>query len=162
MFLFEPVIFATDPPTGPDPDRDLAVRTRKRRVRFASRADALANFAERGPFATLDRRSLQAYVDYGFVPGADGEVQLACNPEDEADVYVMASAHNGYAELPKVTCPVTVARGAESRSFSAEDMQAVVERLPNPSYREFAGLGHFGPLEQPELMAQAAVESLGL
>lgn len=157
LYLFEPVVFPVDPPSGPDPDRPLALRTRKRRTTFASRDEALTAFGSRGPFSTLDPRVLGAYVDEGFSPGPDGSIQLRCAPDDEADVYVMASGHRGYVELPSVTCPVWVGHGEQSTSFTEGQTRAVADRLPRGTFVEGPGLGHFGPLEEPEHFAEAVV-----
>lgn len=162
MFLYEPVVFPHEAPTGADPERELAVRTRRRRRTFSSPQEALEKFSSRGPFTGLTAEALQAYVDYGFTKALDGSIELACHPDDEADVYVMASAHDGFSRLSQVQCPVTVARGAQSESFSADDMKAVADRLPGGRYLEYAGMGHFGPLEQPELIAAEALSALNL
>jgi pimeloyl-ACP methyl ester carboxylesterase len=155
LYLFEPVIFTASPPTGPDPERDLAVRTRRRRPSFSSRDEALKTFALRGPFATLDPAALAAYVDHGFDAQPDGSVTLALAPDDEAEVYVMASAHDGFDHLAEITCPVTVAHGSESTSFTADHMRTVAERMSSSTFVEWHGLGHFGPLEQPAEFAEA-------
>lgn len=162
LFVFEPVIFPVDPPAGPDAGRDLAIRARKRRRAFASRREAYENFASKGPFKSLAPAALQAYVDYGFTDADDGSVELACDPNDEAAVYVMASAHDGYARLAEVTCPVTVARGAKSHSFSSGDMRLVAEQFPRGAYREYDDQGHFGPLEKPSLMAAEVLAALNI
>lgn len=159
LVLFEPVVFAADPPTGPDPQRDLAVRSRKRRAVFPSRPEALANFREKGPFRHLVPAALEAYVDHGFAALPSGEVELRCRPDDEAEVYVMASAHDAYQHLAEVRCPVSVVRGATSGAFSSDEMRAVVDRLPEARFLELEGIGHFGPLENPAQFAEVVVQS---
>lgn len=159
LYLFEPVIFTDNPPLGPDPDRDLAVRTRRRRETFSSRDEALQTFSSRGPFAALDPAELAAYVDYAFEPLEDGSVTLRLPANDEAEVYVMASAHNGFVDLPKVQCPVTLAHGSESKSFTEEHMRTVADRIPNGSFVQWEGLGHFGPLEKPAEFAQTVTKA---
>lgn len=158
LFLFEPVVFANDPPAGPMPDRDLAIRARRRRSSFASRSEALQTFTERGPFTRLDPETLELYVDHGFESADDGSIHLRCQPSDEAEIYVMATAHGGYVGLPNVRCPVVVGHGETSTSFTAADMRAVAERLPYGRVHEFTGLGHFGPLESPKTFASAVLD----
>jgi pimeloyl-ACP methyl ester carboxylesterase len=155
LYLFEPVIFTHNPPPGPDPDRDLAVRTRRRRSVFASRNEALKTFSTRGPFATLDPLALEAYIDHGFENLDDGSIALRLPPDEEAEVYVMASAHNGFVELPSVRCHVTLAHGSKSMSFTEEHMRTVTERIPDSTFVQWEGMGHFGPLEQPKAFAEA-------
>lgn len=159
LYLFEPVVFTEEPPAGPDPERDLAQRTLRRRVSFTSRADARAQFASRGPFASLDPAALDAYTNYGFVEQPDGSVTLRCTPEDEAEVYIMASAHDGFSHLQDVKCRTVIAHGSQSRSFTKDHMMAVQARLSDSSFEEWEGLGHFGPLEQPRAFARALIST---
>jgi pimeloyl-ACP methyl ester carboxylesterase len=159
LYLFEPVIFPDIPPLGPDPDRDLAVRTRRRQATFASRQDALEKFGSRGPFASLDAAALEAYVDNAFHHHDDGSLTLKLAPDDEAEVYVMASAHQGYVRLPEVQIRVTIAHGSTSTSFTESHMQAITSRLPNATLAEWEGLGHFGPLERPKAFADAVIRT---
>jgi pimeloyl-ACP methyl ester carboxylesterase len=65
----------------------------------------------------------------------------------------MASAHDAYARLPDVTCPVAVACGSESEGCPPERAQSYVELLPRGRSEVLPGLGHLGPLENPELVA---------
>lgn len=160
MFLYEPVIFAQDPPLGPQPERDLAVRTLKRRSSFPSIDDARTNFSTRGPFSTLDARSLEGYLRDGFIRRPDGSVELACDPRDESAVYVWAGAHTGFTSLQDVECPVEIGLGTDSTSFAVEDMEPVVDRMPHATLTEWTGLGHFGPLENPAAFADRAIIAL--
>ncbi len=159
LYLFEPVVFTDEPPKGPWPDRELAVRTRKRRAQFASRTEALDAFATKGPFMNLDRRALEAYIDFGFSTSEDGTVSLRCNPDDEADVYVMGSAHDAYLNLNHVEIPTTIAHGELSTSFSSEEMRMVADKLPSARFEEYDGLGHFGPLEDPDRFSSQVVKT---
>jgi pimeloyl-ACP methyl ester carboxylesterase len=157
LYLFEPVIFTDIPPLGPDPERELAVRTRRRQAQFASRQEALEKFSSRGPFAALDAAVLETYVDKAFEHHSDGTISLKLAPDDEAEVYVMASAHDGYVRLPEVRTRTTVAHGATSTSFTETHMRAVADRLPDGSFAQWNDVGHFGPLEHPREFAEAVV-----
>jgi pimeloyl-ACP methyl ester carboxylesterase len=159
LYLFEPVVFPIEPPSGPDHDRDLAIKARKRRSEFPSRQDALEAFKTRGPFVNLDIRALDAYVDFGFEQHTDGKVTLRCQPEDEASVYVMASAHDGFTHLNRVACPTKLVRGDQSVAFSEDQMRQVVNRLPNGQFTTMSNATHFGPLEHPEQFAADVVSA---
>lgn len=162
LVLFEPVLFLDEPPKGPDPDRDLALRTRKRRRSFGSAEEAVRNFSSRGPFASLDARALEAYVAGGFRTEQDGSVTLRCDPEHEALVYTWASAHHGFTHLDVVECPTWIAHGSTSTSFSADHQRAIAERLPRGTFLEMADLGHFGPLEDPERFVDVALTAFAV
>lgn len=155
LFLFEPVIFTHEPPLGPDTERDLAIRTLKRRRTFDSKQDAFDQFSTRGPFKTLHASCLNAYLDYAFETRSDGSLSLRCKPEDEAQVYIMATAHTAFSRLNSLQCPTVVIHGQESRSFTEEHMRKVAERIPQGRFKQRANEGHFGPLEHPEEFANA-------
>jgi pimeloyl-ACP methyl ester carboxylesterase len=156
LYCFEPIVF---PPTGPFPDatggNPLAHSARRRREIFGSREEAFDNYASKPPFDRLAHEALHAYVDHGFADLADGRVRLKCRGETEARVYENSLGHDAYDRLPEVRCPVTVACGATSDNFGAALVDALVERLPRARPEVVPGVGHFGPLEDPALLAQS-------
>jgi len=156
IYCFEPVIVAADPPLGRDDDSVLGARARHRRPTFASRDEALHHYASKPPLAGVAPEALQAYVDHGF-DDAGGEVRLKCDPEHEATVYEMATAHDAYGRLPEIACPVAVACGSESEGCTPDRARGHVDRLPRGHTEVLAGLGHLGPLERPDLVASSVV-----
>jgi pimeloyl-ACP methyl ester carboxylesterase len=154
LYCFEPIVF---PPTGPFPSATggnaLADSARRRREVFDSRQDAFENYASKAPFDRLAPDVLRAYVDHGFADLDDGRVRLKCRGETEARVYENGLGHDAYDHLPEVRCPVTVARGATSDTYSDALVEALVERLPRARSEVVPGVGHFGPLEDPALLA---------
>ncbi len=155
LYCFEPVVVAADPPLGRDPGNWLAARVRRRREVFASREEAYASYASKPPLAALAPAVLRSYVEHGFQDLANGRVALKCRPEHEALMAEMASAHDGFVHLPEVACPVTVARGTASEGFPPRVVESLVARLPRGRAEHLEGLGHFGPLEQPDVVAQS-------
>ncbi len=158
LHLFEPII----PPVGslsaepgmPNPMADTAER---RRATFASRAEALDNYASKPPLNRLRADALHAYVRHGFV--ADGEgpgVRLACRPADEAAVFRGAAHHGAFDLLDQIHCPVVVACGREDFG-PALFAPAIAEALPSGRLEHFAHLGHFGPLQAPDEVAASVV-----
>jgi len=160
LYLYEPVVMPSDWDPGSARANPLAEGARRRRPVFASRDAAYENFAGKPPFSVLDRDALRAYVDHGFADEADGSVRLKCEPEHESRVYSMGPQHRAYDELDRVTCPVTVARGALTAGPAAF-AEPVVERLPAGRLEVFDDLGHFGPLEAPARIAAAIEAALG-
>jgi pimeloyl-ACP methyl ester carboxylesterase len=167
LYLFEPVVVpAWVLPPGVD-EVPLAVGARRRREVFPSRADAFANFASKPPFGDLDPDALDRYVEDGFeeVPEHDGgdgtAVRLRCHRLDEAEVYTEGTRHTAFAHLGEVACPVTLAFGSQTDAFGREIMEADAAPLPDATVVELADLGHFGPLQQPGLVAASVVEALG-
>jgi pimeloyl-ACP methyl ester carboxylesterase len=156
LYCFEPIVF---PPTGPFPSSNggnpLADSARRRREVFDSRQDAFDNYASKPPFDRLAPEVLRAYVDHGFADLKDGRVRLKCQGETEARVYENGLRHYAYDHLPEVRCPVTVACGAASDTYSVALVDALVERLPRARPEVVPGVGHFGPLEDPALLARS-------
>jgi pimeloyl-ACP methyl ester carboxylesterase len=156
LYLYEPVVmpaqWAADT-VGSNPLADGALR---RRPVFDSRDAAYENFAVKPPFSVLDPAALRAYVDHGFEDEPDGTVRLKCAPEHESQVYRMGPQHNAFERLHEVTCPVTVARGGLADFGPAAVAQPVAEALPDGRLEVFEDLGHFGPLEDPAAVAEAA------
>ncbi|MEJ5254535.1 MAG: alpha/beta hydrolase [Acidimicrobiales bacterium] len=157
LYLFEPVVFPPEiarvaSSTGANPLAEGALR---RRAEFDSLDAAFDNFAAKPPFSSLDPAALRAYVEHGFAPTPAGTVRLKCRPEHEAQVYRMGAAHDAFAHLDRVTCPVVVARGAATGPGPASFVERIVGALPHGRVEEHPELGHFGPLERPDLIATA-------
>ncbi len=153
LYCFEPVIVPADPPLGRDLGNWLAAGARRRREVFASREEALANYAGKPPFDRWTAEALAGYVEHGFADQPDGSVRLKCRGEHEALVYEMATAHDGFARLGEVRCPVLVARGGDTEAMSPPALNGLVERLPDARIEVLPGLAHFGPLEDPAAVA---------
>jgi pimeloyl-ACP methyl ester carboxylesterase len=157
LWLFEPI--APPPgalPANPAGGNPLAEGAARRRSTFPSAAAALENYAAKPPLSRLRADALHAYVRHGFVPdpGGDGSVHLACRPADEARTYQQAGAHDGFARLGEVACPVVIACGDEAFG-PALFTGAIAEALPKGRLEPFGQLGHFGPLEAPDRVAAA-------
>jgi len=154
LYLYEPVVFPGEAPPTPGPN-PLAAGALKRREQFDSYAAAYENFASKPPLQVLHPDALRAYVEHGFAAQPDGSVRLKCRPASESAVYTMGAQHSAWAHLDEVTCPVTVARGADAPFTPASFAPGIVGRLPHGRLEEHPHLGHFGPLEDPAVIATA-------
>ena len=161
LYCYEPVIAPTDDPPPPSATREnpLAVGARRRREVFESRDDALARYASKPPFAGFADGALRAYVDWGFDDLDDGSVRLKCRGENEARIYEWGFSHDAYRRLGEVHCPVTVAYGERTTAMGAAVCEPVAARLPAARLEVLPGLTHFGPLEDPEAVAQAVLQA---
>jgi len=159
IYCFEPVVLPAEPPPVEVADNPMSARARRRRDTFPSAADAVANFAAKPPFRELDPEVLRLYVDEGLTPvpadeGGDGKaVRLRCRRDHEAAIYAHAALHGAYAGLPAVACPVTLACGSRTDSFGPEVLGLLAARLDRARIEVLPGIGHFGPLEDPVLVA---------
>jgi pimeloyl-ACP methyl ester carboxylesterase len=163
LYCFEPVIYPGDEPLAPLTEGNpLATGALRRRQVFASRRDALANFAAKPPFDRVDPDALARYVDNGFAPLDGGGIELRCTREHEAQIFAHAFSHDAYAHLAEVSCPVTLACGAETGpgGFGPDILATFALRLASPTTVVFPGLGHFGPLEDPAEVAISLGDAL--
>lgn len=164
LYCYEPVVFpsALVPPQGAESGGNyLAEGARRRRDRFASREEAVANFSSKPPLDVLRHDALWAYVDHGFSGQPDGSVVLKCRPDTEARTYEMGSHHRAFDHLGAMTTPVTVAVG-ERDAHQGPGLVAplIAEALPHGQEMVEPDLGHFGPLEDPTRIAEAIATAL--
>ena len=158
MYCYEPVIYPGDTPLPPSMDvNPLSFGAARRRETFTSRTEALANFSGKPPFDRLHPDVLSAYVDNGFEPGPDG-IRLRCRRDDEARIYAHALAHDAFAHLGAVQCPVALACGAETDAIGPDLLTLFADRLAVSRTVVLPGLGHFGPMEDPAAVAESVVE----
>ncbi|HEX4018820.1 MAG TPA: alpha/beta hydrolase [Frankiaceae bacterium] len=149
-YLFEPIV--SEPVdvarrTGNNPMADGA---RRRQGTFASKPEALWRYARRRPMQELSAGSLAAYVEHGFRDNADGTVSLKCSPESEARTFESSVAITT-ATITAASLPTLVVTGATSALAAMG--QPVVEALRHAELRSHRHLGHFGPLQGPEVIA---------
>jgi pimeloyl-ACP methyl ester carboxylesterase len=158
LYCYEPIMSPVEDPPPPQPN-PMAAGARRRRDAFASRDAAYAAFAGKPPLSVLAPDALEAYVDFGFDDLEDGTVRLKCRPEHEALVYEHGLSHSAYRDLPDVGCPVTVACGELTDTVGAAAAERLAQRLPRGRTEVLAGLGHFGPLEDPDAVAAAVLRA---
>lgn len=153
LFVFEPIVF---PPMPDDPSRPaspLPAGARKRRSRFPSFEAALENFTAKPPMNSFDPVARAAYVRHGFKPTDDGEIELKCLPEHEARTYETGGTSGAWDDLGSISTVVHVVSGAPAPLQPSSFAIKVAEQLPNSTYIQYDDMGHFGPLEQPAVIA---------
>ncbi len=157
---FEPIAFPPDPARDPA-NNPLSAGARRRRADFASYDEAYANFAGKPPLNALTPAALRAYVEHGFAPTAEGGITLRCRPDDEADVYQGSGAHRTFERLTLVTCPVLVMAGGDDGDVGPGRIAPeIADRLPRGRLVRLPSVGHFGPLEDPPLVASVVLAFL--
>jgi pimeloyl-ACP methyl ester carboxylesterase len=156
-YLYEPIIIPAsgEMPLGANPMSEIA---RHRRPSFPSKAEALLRYASRPPLNTLQAGALAAYVEHGFTDLPDGTAQLKCLPEYEAATFA-ATGKATVETAAKVFTPTTVAVGRVEGDWGpALFAPAVVEAMPKAALQRFEMLGHFGPLQDPAVIANAILD----
>jgi pimeloyl-ACP methyl ester carboxylesterase len=149
IWAYEPIIL---PSMEPLPPRDdfLARAARKRRDAWESTDEAFAAYASKPPLDVMTPQSLRAYVEYGLRDRGDGVLELKCRPEVEALVYTMGPNHGAFARLAEVASDVLVVCGETTRSVDPALGAQIADRLPRGRLEVLAGLGHFGPQQDPD------------
>ncbi len=158
-YLYEPIVFPAERMEGRG-ENPMAGPARKRRPVFASRAAALERYGSRPPLNGLRGDALAAYVEYGFVDTDDGDVRLACEPESEARTFE-ADDKMTLDRLGPLQLPLMVAAGASVPGPNpAEFAPAIVAGVDGAQLRMHQDLGHFGPLEDPDRIADEIIDWL--
>ena len=68
-------------------------------------------------------------------------------------MYRMGSAHPAFSRFAEVRCPVVLACGESTEAFGPALIELQAAALPHARTEVLPGLGHFGPLEDPDLVA---------
>lgn len=157
LWLYEPIAPPPAAQAALEGGNRLAEGASRRRPTFASREEALANYASKPPLNVARADALHAYVRHGFVDG-DGTVHLACRPADESQTFRGGSGHGAFDALGAVACPTVIVTGGALAGPAAFAPQ-IADALPAGRLEVHAHLGHFGPLEAPAELA-ASVEQL--
>jgi pimeloyl-ACP methyl ester carboxylesterase len=157
LLLVDPVTPPAPALSGPERAEHVAQMVdaaRRRRSEWPSRAEARAWFAERSLFAGWTAVALDLYVQDGLRERADGSVELKCPGEVEGAVFAQGEALDLGAwakNLPQPALWLWAERGnfplERYEALAAAMARARVERVP---------AGHLIPMEQPELVADAA------
>lgn len=159
--LFEPIIVPPDFGRGPG-QNPLAESARRRRARFPSRMEALGRYAGRPPLGLWRADALWGYVEHGFVESQDGSVGLKCRPEDEAAVFE-ADGKPPVAAMADVAAPVLVMCGARDPSPGPADFApAVADAFVHGTLRRYDHVGHFGPFQDPDTIAEDTAAFLAM
>lgn len=160
LFVFEPIVFPPpDPAAGPRPESPLPAGARKRRAVFPSFDAALENFSAKPPLASFHPAAREAYVRHGFKPSAEG-VELKCLPEHEARTYETGGTSGAWNDLPDISVPTWVLSGAPAAYQPSSFAVSVAERIPGSTYVQYDEMGHFGPLEHPNTIAEMVERTL--
>lgn len=157
-YLFEPIISQPSEASRRTGNNPMADGARRRQAAFASKPEALWRYASRRPMNELSAGSLAAYVQHGFRENPDGTVALKCSPENEARTFESSVAITT-ASVAAATLPTLVVTGATSALASMG--QPVVDALPRAELRTHRHLGHFGPLQGPDVIADEIAAHVG-
>lgn len=158
-WTYEPILF----PRAGIPDAQeppgIAVAARRRRADFDSREEARQRWSSKPPLSLLDPRCLDGYARHGLLERPGGGVTLACRPEREAEIF---EHHNtgAFDLLDEIRFPLVVCASGDAEGPARLVLMAA-EAHPWLQLENYPDLTHFGPLQQPERLADAAAAWLG-
>jgi pimeloyl-ACP methyl ester carboxylesterase len=150
LWCYEPVMAPGEGPLEPSLDNPLSAGALKRRFVWDSPDEAFAAFSSKPPLDALTPDALHAYVDDGLRVRDDGRYELKCLPEDEAAMFSMGLTHDAYQRLDEVRCPTVIACGEYSNAIGPAIAALLARQLPDGRLEVMPGLGHFGPMEDPD------------
>ncbi|HEU4319272.1 MAG TPA: alpha/beta hydrolase [Acidimicrobiia bacterium] len=148
LVLVEPVMFS-----GPyeKVDNAMSQTALRRRREFESRREAAESFRGRGAFVGWDEDAFAGYIECGLT--GDGPVNLACDPEVEAEIYRGSGAHRTWERAGEIEVPVLLMSGRLSETIRPEFARAQAAQLGGVGLEIVDDAGHFLPMERPDLVA---------
>ena len=136
---------------------EMVERARQRRSLWPSRAAARSAYASRELFADWSPEALDLYVEHGLRERADGQFELKCRGEVEAEIFARGGAFNLFAEARRLQTPATLLRARQGQ-FAAEIYAALAEESPAIRVRDL-DIGHLAPMSDSGPLARALRES---
>lgn len=127
----------------------LASRSIKRRSTWKNAEEARGYLRSKKLFDRWDDEMRELYIRYGMVAGDDGGLTLACQPRDEASLFMGGAQFDPWPILSAIRCPAMVVEGETSENRSVIDLPTIAAKIPRGSYRMVRGAGHLIPQEQP-------------
>src|ERR671932_654255 len=132
------------------PGAPSAAGTRKRRAVWPDRAALVAHYTGRGAFARWQPAILELYAAQGAAERPDGQVELKCPPELEAQMYYERSFLDVWRFLRAIACPTLLVYGTQPRPYPRAPAASVQAAVRGSRLAYVAGAGHFIPMEQPD------------
>ncbi len=153
-----------DPIIGPAElfrrDNPLAALSRKRRNVFESRAAARERWGARPPLGAWDPRALDAYVNFGLRDRDDGQVELKCPGDLEAQIYERSGSTDLFEHLGELDMDVTLVTSDHSNVRHLALLQR--DRYRRCTFIDLSGPSHFIPQEVPDEVAGIVLNALAV
>jgi pimeloyl-ACP methyl ester carboxylesterase len=159
--LIEPTVRAKVlPATPPGYVSPMVERTRSRRARWPDRATLYGSLLQRTPYLSWADEMKALFADYAVAPNAQGELELLCPPDVEADIYASFLRFDPWPDLARVRQPVLVIHGTGSSVMSTTRVEEVMPALPTARLIELPEGGHLILMEAPHMVAAVVREFL--
>ena len=161
--LIEPIIF---PPVVDDSSSDRRQRefvsgATRRRMVWPSRQELLRSYRRRLTFASWRDDVLRLYAEHGAFRRDDGQFELKCPGEIEAQAFQNSLSLDTWGVLPDIRCPTLVLHGQHTEHHLVLAARGVAERIPGAHLAAIAGAGHLVPMERPQAVVAEIMAFLG-
>jgi pimeloyl-ACP methyl ester carboxylesterase len=157
--LIEPTIRPRAGLTNTQPSPFIE-RTRKRRARWANHAELKATLGSRPPYNTWTAEMLDLFAHHATAPTANGEIELCCAPDVEADIYASFPAFDPWPELPQLRVPILLMHGTGPSLMGTTRVEEIMPVWPRAQLVEIPEGGHLVLMEAPHKIAAAIREFL--
>jgi pimeloyl-ACP methyl ester carboxylesterase len=160
--LIEPTVRAREvPPEVPGQLSQLIERTRGRRARWPDRATLYDTLFQRPPYVSWTPEMKALFADHAVAPNAQGELELLCSPDVEADIYTSFPRFNPWPDLVKVRQPLLVIHGTGPSVMATTRVDELMPALPTARLVEMPEGGHLILMEAPQAVAEVIRTFLG-
>ena len=158
LVLFEPIILP--PQFVPPSDRrsELAEGARKRRAVWPNTQELVEAYRTRPVFERWRDDVLRLYAEHGAFRREDGQIELKCSGEIEAQVFEHSGSLDTWDRLPEIRSPALVMHGELTGEQFLALMSQIAQRIPRGRLASVPGAGHLAPMERPEAVAQSVLE----
>jgi len=147
-------------PPGGRSNQALVDGARKRRAVWPGRDELFEAYRTRPAFQTWREDVLRLYVDEGTWQREDGQVELKCPPEIEAQFFEAVRHVEPWPMAAQLRCPTLVLWGADSHLRGRGLDSHLQEALPQARTALVDGTTHFLPQERPDEVARLIEEFL--
>jgi pimeloyl-ACP methyl ester carboxylesterase len=157
LVMVEPVLIAK-PPAVENP---LVQSTLRRRASFKDAAAMYQHFATKPPYDNWRPELLRAYCEEGAAWDELGGWRLKCSPEIESSFYRLELRFQTLKRVLGCRAPALVIFGTRGDGSTGAAHQEILRRtLPQVEIVAMPQYGHLIAMENPELIAQMALDFL--
>ena len=154
LVLIEPIAQRSSPAgMATAQTEELAKGAEKRRLLWPSCEAIAASYRKKPLFSLWPESMLNLYVTEGTRQRADGQFELKCPGEVEAEIYRKSLLFDVLSLLPQISCPTLVIRGQLTQPHLARMSETVAKGLAGAELLTLESAGHLSPMERPEALA---------
>jgi pimeloyl-ACP methyl ester carboxylesterase len=163
MVLVEPTVRARVVPEAVLNAPSVFVeRTRARRARWPDRASLYETLFARPPYVSWTDEMKALFAEHALAPNAQGELELLCTPQIEADIYASFLRFDPWPGLLRMRQPALVIHGTGPSVMPTTRVDELMPMLPSAELVELPQGGHLILMEAPDAVSAAMVKFLSI